>query len=150
MWSPWQCHQVTITTLHWDKNNSLLNNEHCRTVLGCCGTERPSLASRTGADDKLNLPPQVSMSYFQSLNRILPLFSFFIIIIFYLIYWKKRIKSLNISTAEADSETICIVPTRATLQDRSLPHICTHTKAHKAFSTIKFHLTIFPPLICDP
>lgn len=35
------------------------------------------------------------------------------------------------------------------LQDRSLPHICTHTKAHMhtALSTIKFHFFnyIFPP-----
>lgn len=37
---PGQRYQVTATTSHWE-NNSLLNNEHFRTVLGCCGAERP-------------------------------------------------------------------------------------------------------------
>lgn len=121
MWSPWQYYQVTITTLHWRKNNILLNNEHFRTVLGCCNAERPALASRTGAGHELTqLAPQVLFSY-QPLNRILPLFGlvFFFFFFFFPFFWflfffvfffffffflyisKKKSTLSNISAAEA-------------------------------------------------
>lgn len=84
-------HNITL-----EKNNILLNNEHFRTVLGCCNAERLSLVSRTGADDKLTQLAPSGFIFFQPLNMILPLFFFFSL------YIEKKSNLFNISTAEAD------------------------------------------------
>lgn len=136
-------HNITL-----EKNNILLNNEHFRTVLGCCNAERLSLASRTGADDKLNLLPQDF--FFQPLNMILPLFSFFSL------YIGKKKNQIFLSSQlqkQIDLETICIMLTCTMLQDRSLPpHMHAHKSTHaQLLSIIKFHFfflkTVFFPII---
>lgn len=133
MWSPWQHYQVTITTLHWRKNNILLNNEHFRTVLGCCDAERPALASRTGAGHELTqLAPSGFVLFFfhQPLNIILPLFGFFCVFFFlyFSLYIEKKVQLFLISQLQKQVHlgTVCIVLT--VLQGWSLPpQMHTHT-----------------------
>lgn len=86
-------HNITL-----EKNNILLNNEHFRTVLGCCNAERLSLVSRTGADDKLTQLAPSGWFFFSASQHDFATVLFF----FFSLYIEKKSNLFNISTAEAD------------------------------------------------
>lgn len=133
-------HNITL-----EKNNILLNNEHFRTVLGCCNAERLSLVSRTGADDKLTQLAPSGFIFFSASQH-----DFATVLFFFLYILKKKSNLFNISTAEADRfrNNMSHANMYYAIGPKPSP-----TYAHtELFNIIKFHfffffLTIFFPSI---
>lgn len=99
-------HNITL-----EKNNILLNNEHFRTVLGCCGAERPALASRTGAGHELTqLAPQVLFVLSASQHKFATVWFFFF---FFFNILQKNATLSNTSQLQKQVHlgTVCIVLT---------------------------------------